>query len=784
MKISYQILKRYLEKLNISPKEIEEILTNQGLVVERTFSGKEIVSPTLVAATLEEVKEEKKQSFCTVRVKEQTFRLQVESWKVPPTGSRVIWDKNLTSSTLASTGPKDSNLLITLPAEVPEGEEIFPLMGGEDTVFEVEVTANRGDCLSVIGLAREVGAALDQALIFPKVTFQEQLESSGMVVENQREDLCPFYSGKYLYQVVVKPSPWWLVRDLLLLGLRPINNLVDVTNWVMMELGQPLHAFDVTRLRGRQIKVRGAVSGEKIITLDQEERELTEDMLVIADSSSPVGIAGVMGGFSSQVLPQTREVFLESAWFNPSSIRRTSRQLGLRTEASRRFERGIDPEQVVFALERALSLMQEIGEAKVSREWFKLGKLESSPKIVEFDPVKVEDFLSVEIESVKMEKILHRLGFEVEARENRMLAKVPSWRQDVDLEVDIAEEVGRIYGYNRIASRLPSFPFDPGEEEPSSQTERAIRAFLVNRGLKEIVSLPLIGESLLQEIGFDTDSLVMIKNPLSLDYAYLRPSLVVSVLEVLKRNITTQKENIGIFEIGKVFGRANQSTPPFREEQRILIAIAGQILPPLWHEGSSVDIFVLKGIIEELLGIFTPFTREVDFYPGNDYPDLWEPSWSFSVRHQEKEIAWGGLLRKELVRKLDFWGDFYLCELRFAELMSNSVEPFSLEEIKRFPAVLRDISLLVEEGVSWRAVEKMVLSLAEAKKLPLEQVDLFDCFQGGNIPLGKKNLSFHLIFRSTQTTLNDQEVDQWVEEIKGKLRQIPGAQLREELTTT
>jgi len=780
MRISYSILKKFLPDLNLPREELITLLTEQGLTVEKSWKIKELFPFPLMVATLEKVKKGMLYSEGEVHFQGETWKVKVNNWGMPEEKTKIIVgvEKGIPHFLPWEKGKEETiDFLIPLPFSAEEGEDVTSLLlDNDDIVLDIEVTANRGDCLSCLGLAREVGAKLGLKWQIPPVDYEEADTPSDFSLENQAPDLCPYYTGKHLRQLSVRPSPWWALKELSFLGLRPINNVVDFTNLVMMEVGQPLHAFDASVIKGRKVIVRRAREGEKLITLDGIERELSSGMLVIADAERPIGIAGVMGGKESEITPFTSEVFLEAAIFDRVSVRKTAKALGLRTDASARFERGVDPEKVIYASSRVLHLLGKDGEP--ASGWLITGNPFKEEKKVSFSPQEIEKILGCSIKKEEMIKILAGLGFEINSRpgEETIQATVPSWRSDICLPVDIAEEIGRIYGYDKIISRLPQFSFDPGNQDKKRIKEEKLRKHLVNKGLKEMVSFPLISPEVVELWG-EKEEGIEIKNPLSREQSYLRPHLLLSALEVLKINITRGRNNWGLFEIGKVFQKGINT--PFQEEERLFMALTGYLLPPLWQKGGEVDIFLLKGLVEELLEIAGFSQKEIRFREGGGF--ALEPSCSFRVEISEKEAGRGGLLSSSWVKELGFWGKIYVAELNLDWLTVKEEKVFQLKEIVTFPSVVRDISLLVDETTKWGEIEEIVTQAISQEKMEVEKVELFDFFQGGNVPQGKKNFSFRITFRSLERTLNDEEVDKWVQKIKAHLKEKEGVLLREEL---
>lgn len=790
MKLPIAVLKRFLsDDISFSPGELAEKLTNQGLIVEKISHPRELFEENLFSAVLADIKKDDGVVHCTIKCGAKTYQISVEDWGVPPLGSKVLINLSDTNrpSPMPWEGGKDSAVfpfLISIDPEIPEKEPLFETLVGNEPILDLEITSNRGDCLSMAGIAREIGAGFGLKIVLPEETLSEENWEEEFSLENHDEELCPFYSGKLIKDVKIKPSPWWLIKELCLFGLRPINNVVDITNLVMMETGQPLHAFDADKIRGKKVVVRKAYPEEKIWTLDGVERVLNPSNLVIADSTSAIAIAGVIGGLDSEVTPFTSSVFLEAAIFAPYSVRKTSRQLGLRTEASSRFERKVDPEMVLFASRRALHLIQKLAGGRINKKWLTAGNLPQKKGIITFRKKKIDEMLGFETPLQEVISILERLGFEIiSTQEDSLQVKVPSWRHDVTQEVDLAEEVGRIAGYHKIPSTIPSFPFDPGNLHPNKKREEKIRSFLANRGLKEIVSLSLTNQQLAEVIGVEK-GLVTISNPITKEHSVLRPTLLCSAIEVLKSNITMGNSDWGLFEMGKTFQLLEEETDqPFSETNKLFIALCGNSKPLLWSKEGKQDFFALKGLIEELFETNGISSDKLDLVP-QVYPFLEEP-FSCAVRAEGQNLGWMGKLNSELIKKLDFWGSIFVCEISLEKLfaLSKPEEEFKLQEIPTFPAAYRDISLVTDIDISWQKIQRIIKAKITSEAIPVEKIEIFDLFQGKPLPPDKKGISVRIVFRSPQKTLDETEVEEWISKIKSELKQAKGVKLREELTT-
>ncbi|MEN3188694.1 MAG: phenylalanine--tRNA ligase subunit beta, partial [Atribacterota bacterium] len=736
--------------------------------------------------TLEEARKGMLHSECLIKVKEKIVPVKVKNWGVPQIGKKVlvsVREGTPSFSLVAGEEKEILEFLIVLPDAFPEGVDISRFLFEHEVIMDLEITPNRGDCLSIAGIARDLSAKLDLDWEVPEIEYRETEISSPLTLRDEDFDLCPYYTGKFIANVTVKPSSWDIVRDLYLLGLRPINNVVDITNLVMMETGQPLHAFDASCITDNLVVVRRAKAGEKIVTIDGIQRLLSDGMLVIADGRSPIGIAGIMGGRSTEVSPATNEVFLESALFNRISVRRTSRALGLRTEASARFERGVDPRGVQYASKRVLSLLSKERDVQIAREWAIAGEPPCFEKTVQVFPEKINQILSCQVETERMIRILERLGFVViERTDEEFTVRVPSFRADVATMVDIAEEIGRINGYEQIQLSSPSFPFDPGDPERNYALEQKLRTFLVSRGLKEAVTLSLVDPKTVQTLGIVIEQLVAVKNPLSQDQSFLRSQILLSLLEVLRLNFGRGRNHFGLFEVGKVFYPSGKAENPWGEELRLGVALCGNLLPLLWWKGAQVDFFVLKGLTEEILEVMGVDLGIVRFLPWNDIVPGFEENEAFVLKSSQGNLlGWGGKLSERMLWEFDVRGMLYYLELRLEEVFGLVEGAISaVRGAILFPAIVRDISVVVDKDLSWNAIEEKVREVMAKEAMAIEGVEIFDIFEGKPLPQDKKGLSFRCVFRSWEKTLNDEAVEVWIQKIKEEIKKMRGVHLREE----
>jgi phenylalanyl-tRNA synthetase beta chain len=662
--------------------------------------------------------------------------------------------------------------IMILPDDVEIGKDIKEVLGLDDWVIEYEITTNRPDALSVLGIARELRAVLGKPINLPETSFSEgdfraEEEATLKVLDGAA---CPRYDGFVIKGLENKGSPLWMQVRLYLVGLRPINAVVDVTNYVMYELGQPLHAFDLGKLAGREIIVRKAREGEKILTLDAVERELTPSDLVIADSEKPIAIAGIMGGEESGTSFETKEVFLESAHFDPMTVRKTSKRLGLMTDSSYRFERGADIEATELAAKRALHLIQKFCGGKVAKGKLSFYPKPYTPKVIVFNPERAARILGVNIPGRKSYEILGNLGFTVKKEQDYIVVKVPSWRKyDVTREIDLIEEVVRVYGMKNVVS---SYPLMHSEIERNYDYDRVmeIKEFLAARGLSEAVNYSFIGEKLYKKFGFSVDSLVKIANPLSEEWVYMRDRVFPSLVQNACLNINRNEEDVFLFEVARVFVNRGDKLPA--EPLRLGFVLTGS-LPEGLYSSREVDFYDLKGVVESLMDLLK-LSPEFKPLEGEEDESYLHPGQSAKVFVDGKDVGFIGKLHPDVLERFDVRRDIFVGELDLEELLKLSEgKKIVFRQIPRFPPVTRDIAVLVDFDVPVVEVGRVIRNSARY----LERLKLFDVYVGKGIPEGKKSVAFSLTFRSHERTLSDEEVNRIMDGIIKELEKT-GASLR------
>ena len=659
---------------------------------------------------------------------------------------------------------------------------------GDDFVLEFDLTSNRPDCLSHLGIAREAAALAGGSVRLPDTEIQrvEGRAEQFAAVEIADADLCPRYAARVVRGVKIGPSPDWLARRLQAIGQRPINNVADITNFVLHEMGQPLHAFDLAKLAEYRIVVRRARAGERIRTLDGAERELDGQMLVIADAARAVAVAGVMGGEETEISGATTDVLVESAYFDPQSVRRTSKVLGLQTEASYRFERGVDIEGVRRAQDRCVALICEIAGGTATEDAIDVYPRRLAPPTVHFRPRRVEELTGLSVPAEESVRILRSLGFEAGGRgEGEKLSFVaPTWRTDVSIEEDLVEEVARVYGYERIGEALPPSPVT-GEYLAGDRRRRAARQVLTAAGFNEAINISFVDEaSALEESGgsrFEPvpalqtvegeGAFVKLSNPIVEGARLMRPSLLPGLLEATRHNFNHGTRDVRLFETGRVFASGAGDAGRPNEVEAFALLLTGEALEEGRAAGRPLDFFDLKGALEAAADAMR--VGGLGFAPA-------------SVRHlregQGARVSLGGVevgtlgrLSEEVAAGYKFRQPVYVAEVSLSALLSSGESPARYTPLPRYPSVVRDVSLVAERRVTYGEMRGAVLALG------LEEcrgVTLVDVYEGANLPEGRRSLTLRVEYRADDRTLRDEEVDAVHARVVAALEGEFGAQLR------
>ena len=647
---------------------------------------------------------------------------------------------------------------------IKPGDDIKPVINADDSVVEFEITPNRPDCLSVIGLAREAAATFDKPL-----TLHTPVVRGGgpgvltdlLKVETPDPDLCPRYTARMVRNVKIAPSPKWMRERLRSMGVRPINNIVDITNYVMLEYGQPMHAFDYRYVKGGKIVVRRARAGEELTTLDGNVRKLNQNHLVIADDTRAVGLAGIMGGLNSEIVADTADVVFESANFDGTCIRKGALALGMRTEASAKFEKGLDIENTLPAVDRACELVELLGAGEVLDGVIDIRNRAPEPYRMELEPEKINALLGTDVPEAEMVRILRKLDFEVDGR----TVTVPSFRGDVRRMADLAEEVARFHGYNNIPVTLMRGQTTRGGYNREQKLENKLGALCRDAGFDEIITYSFISPTAYDKIGWPAEDprrqSFKILNPLGEDTSIMRTSALPSMLEILARNYNYRNKDVRLYELGRVYLPDPDSD--LAKEDRVLT---------LGAYGDGVDFYDLKGAVEALLrGIRA---EDVVFEPCADNPS-YHPGRCATVCAGDRVIGVLGQIHPNVAKNYGVDADLYCAELDFGQLLLSQGPDPEYRPLPKYPSVTRDLALIAPHEVTVGQIERCI---RENGGQYLKSVSLFDIYEGPGIPEGKRSTAYSLVLRSDEGTLTDDHADETVKSVLAALEKNLGAVLR------
>jgi phenylalanyl-tRNA synthetase beta chain len=680
------------------------------------------------------------------------------------------WLKEITPSDLSPEELRERLTMVGLAIDAVENHD-------SDAVLDVEVPSNRPDCLSHVGIAREVAVIENKQVTLPEIgAFKTEDRAEDLTsVEIKDADLCPRYAARLVRGVKIAPSPDWLAKRLETIGQRPINNVADITNYVLHELGQPLHAFDFAKLSGRRIVVRRASTGEKLTTLDGVERTLAGDMLVIADAERPVALAGIMGGEDSEISARTTDVLIESAYFDPNSVRRTARHLGMDTEASRRFERGADCEGVLRAQERCVQLIYELAGGVATEDWLDIYPLPFVSRTVNLRPQRVPELTSVSVAPSEIVRILTGLGFELvnevalqyRERSDRMIEAlnftVPSWRVDVEQEEDLVEEVARHTGYDKIGSELPPASAS-GEYQPSEMKQRLLRRALNAFGFDEAINFSFSAK--------ENDDQPELKNPIIEEAAFMRATLLPGLLDSLRHNLNHGIRDVRLFEIGRVFARASNGELPQETLTLGIVATGRAIEANKAQAERELDFYDLKGALETAVDWMS--LSSLSFTPTS--ASNLRVGQSARIKLSDgTEIGTIGRLAETVAAAYKFRYPIYVLELNLDALLNGPQRMVQYASLPRYPSVVRDISLLLDRTV---ALDDVLSAVKQKHVADFRGAKLVGTFEGGNIPPSKRSVTLRLEYRSDERTLRDEEVEERHAQLTSSLLETFAAQQR------
>lgn len=815
MKVSYQWLSQYVDVSGYTANELAEKLTRSGIEVDIVENRNKGVTGVVVGyvKSREKHPDADKLSVCKVDVG-QAEELQIvcgaknvdAGQKVPvaivgaklPDGLvikraklRGVESQGMICSA-KELGLNDKLLpkeiqegILVLPADTPIGADILEVLAINDEVMDLDLTPNRSDALSMLGAAYEIGAILGRDVKTPdsasglQDTESPVTASDRISVEITAKDACSHYAARLIEGVKIGPSPLWLQNRLMAAGIRPISNIVDVTNYVMLEYGQPLHAFDADRLANGHIDVRFAREGEKLVTLDDVERTLEPHMLLITDGTKPVGLAGVMGGANSEVSEGTTRILLESAKFDGGTIRKTSRQLGLRSEASLRFEKEVNPEAVIPALNRAAALMAELAGGQVASGIVEAVAREHRPVQIEITLGRINSYLGTSLTMDEVTSIFRRLNFTFEPLEqDGLLVHVPSRRGDITRTVDLIEEVARLHGYDNIPTTLMNTETTPGALTKEQAIRRTVRRLMTGSGLHEAITYSFTHpEQIASFAGAYRDAQpVALAMPMSEERSVLRTSLVPHLIDAALYNRNRNIDDVALFEIGRVFLSSESSLSKLPEEKLLLSALmTGKRSEMHWTgKPGNVDFFDLKGVFERVvsyLGI-----EGIRYVAAN--PEGFHPGRTASIEVEEdgvcRVIGTIGQLHPALQQAKDL-ADTYVLEVEMETLAKLAGERFTYRQLPRFPAITRDMALVVDRAV---AVGDLIATAQATAGDWLESIQVFDIYTGDRIDSSKKSVAISLVYRTPERTLTDEEVSELHVRVVAALEASYGAELR------
>lgn len=656
--------------------------------------------------------------------------------------------------------------IMILPAKFEKdiGKDIVEVLNLREDILDFEITSNRPDCFSIEGLGRETAVSLGEKFKNPHKNLDEEVKNvediEGLKVDIEAPDLCYRYIARVLKDVKIGDSPDWIKRRLKAAGVRAINNIVDITNYVMLEIGEPMHAFDINSVEGKHIIVRRAKDNEKITTLDEKERELDNTMLVIADEKKPVAVAGVMGGANSGITDETKTVVFEAAVFNRGSVRFTAKKIGLRTEASTRYEKGLSPEIAIRAINRAIELAEQIGAGTPVDAKIDVYPNKEKKTIIKFEPDVINNLLGLEISKTEMVKILEAL----EVKVNGDNLEIPYFRTDLQKTADIAEEVIRIYGYDKLESTLINAESTLGEKNKQQKLQDKVKELLVIKGFSEMYSFSFISENDFNKCNLDSSKAIRISNPLGEDYSLMRTEMMPTVLQSISTNYNKKNKNVKLFEIGRIYSDEEKNM-----EKGEIPTEVDQIAFAMY--GENVDFYVVKGVIENILEVSNiaryqiARAEDAHLHPGR----------SAQILIGKDSIARFGEVHPQILENYDIGEKVYYAVIDINKFAKYGKDNKKYAPIPKFPAVERDIAVVVDEDIEVGQIEAIIMKRA---KSVLETLKLFDVYRSDKLGENKKSVAYELIFRAKDKTLTDDEITGTMNAIISDLKSSIDAELR------
>ena len=799
MKASIEWLKEYSD-IDVSATELGDILTMTGSKVETIEQKGNNIKNVVVGKILEIEKHPDADKLVVTKVDVGTEKLQIVTGAnnikandivpIAKDGSELPGGVKIKKGQLrgidscgmmCSVGELDLSvadypnqiehgiMILDKSLEKDLGKDIVEVLNLKEDIIDFEITPNRPDCLSIEGLGRETAVSLGKEFKNPRkdideLKVEDKKEIEGLRVDIEAPDLCYRYIARVVKNVKIGPSPEWMVRRLKACGVRSINNIVDITNYVMLEMGQPMHAFDINSIEGKHITVRRAKKGEKITTLDEQERNLDENDLVISDEKKAVAIAGVMGGLNSEIEKDTETVVFESAVFNGGNIRKTAKKVGLRTESSSRFEKGLSAENALRAVNRAVQLVEIIGAGEVVDGKIDVYPTKQKMNEIKLDVDRINHLLGTNITKQEMIDILEKL--EIHVKDD--VATSPYFRMDLEFVADLAEEIVRIYGYDKLETTLIQADTTLGIRNKEQNIEKKIKEVLVNSGLSEIYTYGFVSDKDLEKANISEElkeDAIIVQNPLSDEYRLMRPTTIPSMMQILAINANKKNQEAKLFDISRNY-KNNQNQVENGE-----VPLQENILT-IGMYGKDVDFYTLKGILENILEAIGVSRYDVEKETKNE---SYHPGRCANIKVGIDTIATLGEVHPEVLDNYGIEKRAYLLEANITKLVKYARNNKKYVEVPKFPAVERDIAMIVDEDIQVAQIEKIITK--KGKKL-LESLQLFDIYRNEKIGENKKSVAYSLIFRDKNKTLSDEEINKTMESIIVELEKVVGAELR------
>jgi phenylalanyl-tRNA synthetase beta chain len=777
----------------ISTEEVVENLTTAGLEVDEVIDQRKLYDNFVVGYVKEQEKHPNadKLSLCKVDVNGQEYPIVCgapnvkagqkivlakvgavipnEGFKITKAKIRGVESMGMICSERELGIGDNHEGIMVLDESIPSGTLFSDAFGLNDVIIDIDITPNRADAFSHIGSARDLAAVFERKLQMPKISLNETGEDVNFVasVKIENEIDCPRYVAKVVKNVTIKESPDWLKERLTSIGLRPINNVVDVTNFVLYELGQPLHSFDLDKLAGNKIVVRSAGKDEKFVTLDSKERKLLETDLLICDAEKPVAIAGVMGGENSEVTGETKNILIESAYFRPSAIRKTSKKLGLQTDASIRFERGCDVNITPFAAKRAAELIAELGNGEIAK-----GEIDVYPKPIENKKVslrlsRAKKILGFEVPAEKIKSIFAGLEFELITEEDGKLTySIPTFRHDIEREIDLIEEIARIYGYDNIPA-ISKIGVSVERRVDNSAFNDKVRVTLTGLGFYEIITNSLLNKELASKFGKP----VGVLNPQSVEMSHIRPSLLPGMFATISRNIKVKQNNLKLYEIGHVITKINDEIndfSDFEETEHLLFAVTGNATDDEWYtKKREFDFYDLKGFADSFFTEVTNSEKIKTKYNPKSDNGIFEYSMENLIG--KNKFAEGGKVKKEILKEFEINQNVFVFDINLTELKKVETEISKFKDLLKFPKIKKDCAFILDSNIDYSAVVKIIKGSSSNL---LKNVKLFDIFESESLGKSKKSLAFELTYFDSKRTLTEEEVEKefWkaIDSVKNK----------------